>query len=366
MKKTDKKPTAERKQPLAAENVSETTLEFTLDEFKLDSISSAETIKNEKFSETEALTTISKLSSDEPEIDLNFEKTDVSKIENPVFRELAEPKMPALRRENRARLQIQSPTRLHFYWSCKDNPFETLHRTLGANAKNYRFVVKLLNRKTEREEIVPVEAGGSWWFDADADSSYRAEVGFYAARRPFVRLMLSNSVETPRRNPSARPASDADWSVSADTFAQVLDNSGFRRDAFEVALAGDDAERAETATHAAFAHFFGDAENDFATDASSEMRFALLAVAAGHSLENLREQISPTLFAKLQSNAENLSAEKAVNALRKNFGGFENEEAEESLDSTVFGASSINFSRTSKRRLSPKFNPVSSSRIVRN
>lgn len=362
MKKTDEKSRAEQRESQPAENVSKIKREFALDEFKLNPISSAETIKSENFSETEAPPPVSKLPLDESETDLDVENTNAAEIENPVFRKLSEPKLPALRRENRARLQIQSPTRLHFYWSVKGDSFETLHRIFGANAKNYRFVVKLLNLKTGLEEIFPVETTGSWWFDVDADSSYRAEVGFYAANRPFIRLMLSNSVETPRRNPSARPASDADWSVSADTFAQVLDNSGFRQDAFEVALAGDAAERAETATHAAFAHFFGDAENDFATDAASEMRFALLGVAAGHSLEQLREQISPTLFAKLQKNAENLSAEKALNALQNNFGGFDNEESEERLDSTVFGASLINFSRQSKRKFLPKFDSVSSFR----
>src|SRR6187399_2686887 len=42
----------------------------------------------------------------------------------PAFRELAQPKLPELRHENRARLQMQSPNRLYFYWSIGTNPFQ--------------------------------------------------------------------------------------------------------------------------------------------------------------------------------------------------------------------------------------------------
>lgn len=352
------------------EDVSENRTKFTLREFKIDSVSSAENVgKNAVASGGENAEDVFSPQKDSSQIltkdILNDEKKGASKPENPIFRELAEPKLPELRAENRARLQMQTPTRLHFYWSLKDNPFETLHRIFGGNAENYTLVVKLLNQTTKREEIFPVQIEGSWWFNVDADSSYLAEIGFYLPNRPFVRLIFSNSIETPRRNPSPRQASDSDWAVSADSFAQVLDNSGFAQDAFEVALAGDDAKLAEAATQAAFEHFFGGAENDFAADNSGEMRFALLALASGYSLEDLREQISPTLFAKLQGNAENLNAEKAFAALRENFGIFTDETTEEeSLAPTVFGASLINFPRRSKqffeKNALPKLSPVSS------
>ncbi len=344
------------------------TRKLTLDEFKINSISSAEMIEKQTLAEVGnqndkdvfpakgdlQLTPLDDASS-------NSETDDLTRIENPIFRELAEPKLPELAKENRARLQMQSPTRLNFYWSVKDNPFQTLHRIFGRNTQNYTLVVKLLNQINNREEIFPVEPKGSWWFDVDADSVYRAEIGFYAPHRPFVRLMFSNTVETPRRNPSPHQASAAGWTVSADSFAQVLDASGFTQDAFEVALAGDDFEAAELSTQAAFAHFFGETENDFTRNNSSEMRFALLALASGYALENLRGQISSNLFAKLQKNSENLSAEKAFAALQENFDVFAIEtEEKEFLSPTVFGASLINFPRVSKRTFIPKFSPVSS------
>lgn len=351
-KKTTKTPASEGEEKPKTKKVKKKPIEFAPAEFKINSVSSAENIKKKvaAVKATDAPDVFS-TTADSPPVSTGVESIEISpELENPVFKELAEPHLPQLKRENRARLQMQTPTRLHFYWTLKENPFENLHRIFGENAKKYTLVVKLLNQKTNREELFPVEAEGSWWFDVDADSSYLAEVGFYAARRPFVRLVFSNVVETPRRNPSPRQAADSDWAVSADSFAQVLDNSGFARDAFEVALAGDDAELAETSTQAAFANFFGGAENDFTANDSGEMRFALLALASGYSLENLRDQISPSLFAKLRQTTENLNAERALKALLENFGLFSDEDAElEALAPTVFGASLINFPRRSKR-----------------
>jgi hypothetical protein len=366
-KKTTKVPASESEKKPKAKKVLKKPVEFAPAEFKIDSVSSSENIEK-KAAAVKAVDAPDAFSTtaDSPRVSTGIESVEISpELENPVSKELAEPKLPQLKRENRARLQMQTPTRLHFYWTLKDDPFENLHRIFGENAKKYTLVVKLLNQKTNREELFPVEAEGSWWFDVDADSSYLAEIGFYAARRPFVRLAFSNAVETPRRNPSPRQAADSDWAVSADSFAQVLDNSGFAQDAFEVALAGDDADLAEASTQAAFANFFGGAEKDFAANDSSEMRFALLALASGYSLEELREQISPTLFAKLRENAESLNAEKALVALRENFGLFSDENTEtESLAPTVFGASLINFPRRSKRFFKQsdlsKISPVSS------
>jgi hypothetical protein len=130
-----------------------------------------------------------------------------------------------------------------------------------------------------------------------------------------------------------------------------------------VALAGDDAKFAEAATHDAFSQFTGSQKSDFIAADSGEMRFALLALASGTTMKNLRGQISKNLFSKLQQSSENLNAEKALAALQKNFGVFSDEMTEEEFFApTVFGASLINFSRGSRKKFIPKFAPVSSAR----
>jgi hypothetical protein len=281
----------------------------------------------------------------------------------PVYRELAEPKLPDLGHQDRARLQMQSPNRLFFYWSIGSNPFHKLNKALGAQTASYSLVLKLVDLKRDIEEIRPVEAEGSWWFDVEADGEYRAEIGFYAPNRPYVRALFSNTVATPRKSPSPRVDTEEDWSISADRFARVLEVAGFSEDAFDVALAGDDLDSAEAATHAAFTQLVDEPNFDFAGIAADEIRNVLLLLASGVTLEELRWKISPTLFAILQERAASLSAERALGVLKAQFDIDADEIVEEELGPEVYGASLVNFPRRlNTRRTLPKFLPVSSAR----
>ena len=282
---------------------------------------------------------------------------------SPVFKALAEPILPELTHENRARLLMQTPTRLYFYWAVKENPWAMLKRAFGGDTGSYTLVLKLTNLRRDSEEIHPCDAAGNWWFDVDPDSEYQAEIGFYAPNRPYFRVIYSNRVETPRRSPSPRAATDADWNVSAGKFAEVLDVAGFTRDAFDVALAGDDYTSAESATHTAFSQFAGD--HDLHGIAAEDIRYAMLAIASGATLEDLRFKISPALFAILSANADKIFAGKAMTALGEYFDIDEAEFVETQLGSAVYGASLVHFPKTLKtRRVSSKtgqrYSPISS------
>ncbi|MGB7068793.1 MAG: DUF4912 domain-containing protein [Pyrinomonadaceae bacterium] len=287
---------------------------------------------------------------------------------SPIFKELAFPKLPELEKENRARLQMQSPNSLYFYWSIKNNPFQVLNRAFGGDSGSYSLVVKMKNMSRGTEEIHTVDTEGTWWFHVDANNEYCAEIGFYAPNRPYFRIMYSNTVATPRKTPSPRTASDADWTVTSDRFAQVLDVSGFKQDAFDVALAGDDWESSEHSTKSAFAQFLGKPGTTFEGISQEDLRYALFALAAGVSLETLRWSISPALFAILDANTEMLGGPNAFAALQDHFGleSDDAEEDEEEFGSAVFGASLINFPRRLRRKgrelTSPgSFEPLSSS-----
>ncbi len=324
------------------------TAEFVLEDFELNPLSSAELIKAE--------TSEVKLDAQPPQFPVEEEPisatTEGEAEVDPIFAELAAPKLPELQKENRARLQMQSPNRLYFYWSIKNNPFQTLQKVFAGNTGSYQLVAKFVNLKTEREEIRAVDAEGNYWFNTEADASYRAEIGFYAPNRPYIRVIFSNTIDTPRKSPSPRIATDADWAVSANTFAQVLDISGFKQDAFEVALAGDDFAVAEKATDNAFYQLLGEQNLNFS---SEEIRFALLALASGVSLEDLRGQIGEALFTFLMANAEKLGVEKALSALKENFEVFDEEIfEEEEIGAAVFGASLVNFPKRLKKRTVPK------------
>jgi hypothetical protein len=319
----------------------------------LETISSNEFIRSEA-AEAHIAARIAAALDEEPSVDPEEELS-------PAFKELREPKLPTLPRENRARLQMQTPTRVYFYWSLKNNPWQILHRAFGDDRGSYTLVLKLINVTRDTEEIHPVDAEGNRWFSVDADSTYRAEIGFYAPNRPYFRALYSNTITTPRKGPSPRVATEADWMVTADTFAQVLDASGFKQDAYEVALAGDDPIASEQATREAIADLIGDVRFDGFT--SAELRYALMALASGVPIEELRWKISASLFALLQANLPRLSTDAAADTLRKHFELADDEIVEEEQMSAVYGASVVHFPKTVRRRPRfdlPKVEPVSS------
>lgn len=295
----------------------------------------------------------------EPEVELS-----------PAFKALADVKLPELTRENRARLLMQSPTKLYFYWSVKDNPWHQLKNVFGDDLGGYVLALKLKNLTRDSEEIHQCEAEGNWWFDAEPDCEYEAEVGFYAVNRPYFRVIYSNAITTPRRSPSTRPATDSQWTVSATKFAEVLDASGFSRDAVDVALAGDDQVAAADVAHVAFVNFIGDRDAKLDGVTAEDIRYAMLAIASGFTLEELRWKVSSALFAVLQANAGKLSSSNAQSSLAEHFEIHETEWTEEEFSSAVYGASLVHFPKQLKtKKLSPKtshsprLHPVSSHSI---
>jgi hypothetical protein len=268
---------------------------------------------------------------------------------SPAFKELALPKLPTLEKQNRARLQIQSPNRIFFYWSLRSNPFQTLHHSLGKDAAGYTLVLRMIDTETDREELQAIEPEGSNWFNTEPGRSYRAEIGYYSTSRPFVRILYSNTVTTPRKSPSPRAASESVWRVTSHKFAEVLDVSGFQKDAFDVAIAGDDPSMSREVTHAAFAELTGSKIVDEEIS-SEDIRFALMSIAAGRALEELRWKIGAALFAILQANADRLNAQRAADLMKQHFDIDEIEFEEDEFGAAVFGASVVNFPRRFKTK----------------
>jgi hypothetical protein len=279
---------------------------------------------------------------------------------SPVAKTLAEPVLPELEPENRARLLMQSPTKIYFYWSVKENPYRMLRDAFGDDGGSYVLVSKLVDVRRGTESIQMAEPAGEYWFDVEPDGEYQAEIGFYAPNRPYFRIIYSNTVETPRRSPSPRAAVESAWTVSANQFAEVLDVSGFAQDAFDVAMAGDDHDAAQDATYAAFASFTGTGLDQLESLSPNDIRHALYALASGQRLGELRWQISPRLFAVLQANAGDLDADRAMNVLNEYFDIDESEVTSEQFGPGVYGASRVNFPRTLKTRTTRRYSPVSS------
>lgn len=300
------------------------------------------------------------------ELDVDVKPKAAEKEYSPEFLALANPELPSLSRHgNRGRLLMQSPTRLYFYWAVGKNPFHTLNRALG-EAANYTLVLKLIDLRRDEEQLHPVDAAGNWWFDVDPDGEYRAEIGFYAVNRPYIRVLYSNTVATPRKSPSPRTADTAEWRVPAEKFAKVLDAAGFKRDAFDVVMAGDDADAADMAARSAFAQFSGRLHNEFGGVEASEIRYAMFALASGVPLSELRGLISERLF-RILASMQSVNSEQVLAALKDKFEfDADDFEIEEEAAEAVFAGSAVNFPRRMRRtRRLPDLNPLSSHSVGR-
>ena len=351
-----------------------------IDDFNVETVSSSAPLKFEPpVRDEETVTEKPKNEFGEELIAQEKESPEVDPFEgkSPAFIELAQPKLPQLAQENRAYLQIQSPNRIFFYWSVKNDSFETLHRALGNRAENYGLAGKLVNLSNNTEQVFPVEASGNWWFNVEPNSEYRAEIGFYTPNRPFIRLIFSNTLETPRSAPSPNTDYSEYFAVTPNQFAEVLDSAGFSQDAFDVYVAGDYPEFADEATQMAFTQLAGNENVDYSGISLYELRYVLFALASGVSLADLRQTISRTLFDFIadlaNENPDALSESKIISALEEFFGfsPFLEEGAEEFTLSPVFGASIVNFPKDlrnwkisfspSKRRLiDSRLSPLSS------
>ncbi|MFN6962651.1 MAG: DUF4912 domain-containing protein [Pyrinomonadaceae bacterium] len=297
----------------------------------------------------------------EPDAGLSLSPLEAPAEASPIFKELAEPKLPKLARADRARLLLQSPTRLYFYWSLADDPFRRLKRLFGDNSANYTLVLKLVELGSEREELHQVDAEGSWWFSVMPDAEYRAELGLYSPSRPYIRILFSNVVETPRRSPSPRSADEARWSVSTPEFAGVLGAAGFTSDAIEAAEASG--FTGSGFAREAFAAMIGVDERSLGLVADDELRFVLSSLAAGVPLESLKWRIGAELFDLLQANFAAVRNSEALaplaDAAVTEFDEFE------FVHDRAFGSSLINFpKRFRRRRGAPgRYRPVSSSDV---
>lgn len=275
------------------------------------------------------------------------------RMSDPVFRKLAMPELAPIPKRNRARLQMQNPYRLYFYWSVKANPFKTLNSAFAGLTGSYVLIVKLVETASGNEEIFPINSEGNWWFDVKPDSEYRAEIGFYAPNRPYIRILYSNTVQTPRVKPSMRSDYTPSFSINARQFAEVLDSSGYKRDAVDVVLAGDDSEAADRATANAVKSL-SDSTHHYSHAQANQIRFALFALASGYTLNDLREVFSRDTFELLEKIFAGISKENALAALKLNFDVVEDEIfVEETLGPEIFGASLVHFPKTMRSVKTP-------------
>jgi hypothetical protein len=117
--------------------------------------------------------------------------------------------------------------RLFLYWRFARDPRELLREALGPVAERLRQAVRLVDMASGEEgEPAPAE-GNDYWFDVLPGRLLRADVGFHAEGLPFVRLLSSNTVETPAVGVSRAEDKAPEFRVAEQEFERVLAATGF-------------------------------------------------------------------------------------------------------------------------------------------
>lgn len=133
------------------------------------------------------------------------------------------------------RLLVQSPDRLFLHWNHARDPHSTLRKALGEAASAYRLAVRLVEVESDEQIWQEAAENGACWFDVKAGRSYHADVGFVADGHPFIRVMSSAVVHTPRKGVSQISDDSHEFQVTAPDFASVLNEAGYAADAQELA-----------------------------------------------------------------------------------------------------------------------------------
>ena len=153
----------------------------------------------------------------------------------------------AWRGRDEARLLVQSPRRVFLYWRFARDPRELLRAALGPVAERLGPAVRLVDEATGEEgEPAPAE-GGDYWFDVLPGRLLRAEVGFHGEGLPFVRLISSNTVETPAGGVSRVADGAPEFSVAEREFGRVLEATGFAAEDWQAERAPRDSHGDDTA-----------------------------------------------------------------------------------------------------------------------
>jgi hypothetical protein len=203
--------------------------------------------------------------------------------------------LPELEAGDRIKLFAQSPRKLYLYWGLAQDPYATLRRAFGSMAERYSLVIRLINTENDKESLHLASPTKSQWIEVQPSSSYRVELGLYAPGQGFIKLLSSNTAQTPRSGVARDADQTPEWNISTENFARVLDEAGYVSDALEVTLEAADEATHDLATRS-IAQSFGGADMQMMTEEDlAEMRGLLAALAFGASLDSLRPVLSQPL-----------------------------------------------------------------------
>lgn len=147
-------------------------------------------------------------------------------------------------------LFAQSPHKLFVHWSHAGDPSAALREAFGDAASHYRLVVRLSDLTDDSAHVHDASPERAQWFAARPDRDYRADIGFHADGLPFVTLLASPIVHTPRAAVSPNADTEPQFHIAPDDFSRLLEHTGYDADALRQATH----ETGDT-TASAYCHF---------------------------------------------------------------------------------------------------------------
>ncbi len=192
-------------------------------------------------------------------------------------------------------LLVQSPEKLFLHWNYARDPGATLIKALGEAASKYRPAVRLIEVESGEEFTRDADGAGTHWFDAKPGCDYQADVGFIAEGLPFLRVLSSAVVQTPRPGVSQIIDEAQEFHITAPDFASVLSEAGYAADALGVALEIADAETAGTVSPEIVATLTDIELPSLDESGQSELRGLIIALALGRSPHQLLGTLSTPL-----------------------------------------------------------------------
>lgn len=122
------------------------------------------------------------------------------------------------------RALVQDPFHLFVYWQLKDNPFDRL-RHIFPDGEGFQTVLKLIDEGAQIAVYFDAAFAREYWFDVFPGRTYRIELGLRSSRYGYIKLLSSQSVETPRGTISDQAAPEPEYQIAPDDYLRVLRES---------------------------------------------------------------------------------------------------------------------------------------------
>ncbi|HEX6626266.1 MAG TPA: DUF4912 domain-containing protein [Pyrinomonadaceae bacterium] len=124
-------------------------------------------------------------------------------------------------------LFAQSPHKLFVHWGHAGDPFAALREAFGDAASRYRLVVRLSCMTDDSAQTDDASPERAQWLAALPDRDYRADIGFHADGLPFITLLSSSVVHTPRAAVSPNADAEPQFHIAPDDFSRLLEHTGY-------------------------------------------------------------------------------------------------------------------------------------------